>query len=65
MGHNHEKAGPPDAVGVKHCWYGVKHCWYGKDAYGFEGLMPEKDYVAYHRAVLDEVMRVLRPDGLL
>ena len=58
VGHNHEKAGPPDAAGFKHRWY-------GKDAEGLEGLMPEMDHVAGHRAVLDEVIRVLRPDGLL
>ena len=32
---------------------------------GFADALPPADYVAYHRQTLREILRVLRPDGLL
>ena len=32
---------------------------------GHADALPPDEYVAYHRAVLDELLRVLRPDGLI
>ena len=32
---------------------------------GFADALPDLDYIAYHRRVLTEILRVLQPDGLL
>ena len=58
IGHNNAKAGLPDAEGRKRRWQGQ----YPGD---FDDLLSEDEYVEYHQGVVREIMRVLKPDGLL
>ena len=50
---------------------GAGHHWAWPDAKLFEGYtehgddMPHAEYVAWQRACLDQMMRVLRPDGAI
>lgn len=57
IGHNNEKAGQPDSEGFHHRWQGQ----YPGD---FDDLLDPEEYIAYHRAVLGELLRVMQPEGL-
>ena len=57
VGHNNEKAGPVGGNGRKRRWLGQ----YPGD---FDDLVEPEEYIAYQRAVLGELMRVLTPEGL-
>ena len=52
LGHHHERAA------------GKTRRWQGEYP-GFSDNLPVGDYVAYHRAVIEELLRVLKPQGLI